>query len=85
MSNWQYADEIKYDYIVLRNNKVEVNHLKRYRKMIETVLATDGVYFSYTYDLTHSFQRISEMKIDPKSPLWTRVSSDIMNTKSNLN
>lgn len=46
----------------------------RFRKMIETVLTTDGIYFSYTYDLTHSLQRLNEMSNEKKSlPLWARL------------
>lgn len=46
----------------------------QYRKMIESVLAIDGLYFSYSYDLTHSSQRISEFAAEKKSnPLWTKV------------
>jgi hypothetical protein len=46
----------------------------KYRKMIETVLSIDGIYFSYSHDLTHSMQRISQMKPEEKSgPLWARV------------
>lgn len=48
----------------------------RYRKMIESVLAIDGFYFSYHYDLTHTLQRIHELPSDQRStPLWTRVDS----------
>jgi len=58
------------------NLSVKLEDELRYRKMIESVLAIDGFYFAYTYDLTHSMQRIHELAPDQKSnPLWTRVDS----------
>eukprot|EP01110_Echinostelium_bisporum_P007473 TRINITY_DN28330_c0_g1_i1.p1 TRINITY_DN28330_c0_g1~~TRINITY_DN28330_c0_g1_i1.p1 ORF type:complete len:195 (+),score=26.96 TRINITY_DN28330_c0_g1_i1:34-618(+) len=49
---------------------------QQYLKMLSWVLGLDGFYFSYTYDVTHSMQRIHDMSADVKSkPLWTRVDS----------
>lgn len=45
----------------------------RYRKMIETVLGINGFYFSYSYDLTHSLQRISQLDVPKGTPLYSRV------------
>jgi hypothetical protein len=52
----------------------QFNDNQQYYKMIETVLLTKGIYFSYKYDLTHSFQRINQFSADLKSgPLWSRL------------
>lgn len=46
----------------------------QYKKMVEAVLEINGIYFSYSYDLTHSMQRIHQMSPEQKTgPLWSRV------------
>ena len=43
--------------------------------MVQSVLQTDGFYFSYTYDLTHTLQRLSRTSPDfLQMPLYERVS-----------
>ena len=52
-----------------RDNKV-------YAQMIKSVLDSDGFYFSYTYDLTHTLQRLQNTTSDfGNIPLFERVSS----------
>eukprot|EP00026_Physarum_polycephalum_P003796 Phypoly_transcript_03810.p1 GENE.Phypoly_transcript_03810~~Phypoly_transcript_03810.p1 ORF type:complete len:581 (+),score=100.19 Phypoly_transcript_03810:559-2301(+) len=56
------------------NNNWQYQDELKYRKMIETVLAIKGFYFSYSYDLTHSQQRINQMSTELKhEPLWARI------------
>lgn len=47
---------------------------ERYLAMLKLVLGLPGVYFSYTYDITHSSQRISAFSDEQKQqPLWARA------------
>jgi hypothetical protein len=45
-----------------------------YKSMIENALQTEFFYFSRTYDLTHSLQRLHEINPDYMAlPLFERV------------
>ena len=48
---------------------------KVYLNLVDTMLRTDSFYFSFTYDLTHSMQRLHNTSPDFSSlPLHERVS-----------
>ncbi|KAF4549630.1 SacI-like domain-containing protein 1 [Elsinoe fawcettii] len=55
----------------LRERPVRDAEEDRYVALIETTLKTGPMYYSYTFDLTNSFQRQSES--DPSSPMWKRA------------
>ena len=48
-----------------------------YVQMLKSVLDADGFYFSYTYDLTHTLQRLENTTSDfGYIPLFERVCID---------
>ncbi|KAF2218933.1 SacI homology domain-containing protein [Elsinoe ampelina] len=74
----------------LRERPVRDPEEDRYVSLVETTLKTGPMYYSYTFDLTNSFQRQSEC--DPSSPMWKRaddrffwnrfISSDLINFRN---
>ncbi|KAF0371055.1 SacI-likey domain-containing protein [Gigaspora margarita] len=46
---------------------------KRYLSLVESLLKCGAYYFSYTYDLTHSLQRQSQLGDLASKPLWQRA------------
>jgi hypothetical protein len=54
---------IKYDEIICFEIKsfdsiLQLKYNTKYLSMVEVVLRTEAFYFSYTYDITHTFQRL---------------------------
>ncbi|CAF4631571.1 unnamed protein product, partial [Rotaria sp. Silwood1] len=45
-------------------NEYQLKYNAKYLSMIELVLRTEAFYFSYTYDLTHTFQRLQTSSPD---------------------
>ncbi|XP_031560293.1 phosphatidylinositide phosphatase SAC1-like [Actinia tenebrosa] len=59
---------------LLHLTEEQVYYNKLYLSMITAVLQTDGFYFSCTYDLTHTVQRLSRISPDfLQMPLYERV------------
>lgn len=53
--------------------------------MAQQALQTDGFYFSYTHDLTHSQQRLQNTSTDfQQLPLYERVSLLVLFSLSNV-
>ncbi|CAF1196498.1 unnamed protein product [Rotaria sordida] len=45
-------------------NEYQLKYNAKYLSMIELVLRTEAFYFSYTYDITHTFQRLQTLSPD---------------------
>lgn len=60
---WQLAGYEIFPYVPvsLKLNDVQKAQSETYLSMLRTVLDTPFFYFSYTYDLTHSLQRLHSM------------------------
>ncbi|TPX40480.1 hypothetical protein SeMB42_g05977 [Synchytrium endobioticum] len=57
-------------------NQQQITDDQAYRGLLNEILASRMLYFSYTYDLTHSLQRQAQMNanaIHAKQPLWQKA------------
>jgi hypothetical protein len=66
---WQLAgfDIIQYIPSMLHLNETQRAENETYLSMIRTILDTPYLYFSYSYDITHSLQRLHSMSPDQLS------------------
>lgn len=68
------TDVISYTRNTLHLTEEQVNYNNSYLTMVKTVLRTPYFYFSYSYDLTHSLQRLYNFGPDfIKASLFERV------------
>lgn len=63
---WQLAGHEIIQYIpsMLHLNETQREENETYLSMIKTILDTPYLYFSYSYDITHSLQRLHSMSPD---------------------
>eukprot|EP00794_Sanderia_malayensis_P018849 gene18849-20747_t len=75
---WQVleTDVLPFPKTILHLTEEQNRDNKTYLQMIKTILQTDGFYFSYTYDLTHTLQRLHNSTNDfTNVPLFERADS----------
>ena len=92
-TNWRLNDDVDINWrrrSLTRNIRVcvcvdvKTQDNTQYLSMVDTLLSTDGYYFSTTCDLTHTLQRLSNTSPDFKNlPLHERVSQSFF-TVANL-
>lgn len=59
------------EFLPLRERQVHDPDEDTYLAYLKTLLKNGPMYFSYTFDLTNSFQRQTEL--DPREPMWERA------------
>ena len=59
------------EFLPLRERQVRDPDEDTYLAYLQTLLKTGPMYFSYSFDLTNSFQR--QAQCDPQEPLWQRA------------
>jgi phosphatidylinositol 4-phosphatase len=59
------------EFLPLREGSLRDPDEEVYLKLLKTLIKTGPMYFSYSYDITNSFQRHSEA--NPATPLWKRA------------
>src|SRR5207248_7552825 len=57
--------------LALRDHPLHDPDEDSYLSMLKTLLKISPMYFSYSFDITNSFQRQSQL--DPSLPLWARA------------
>lgn len=68
------AELICYPRTLTHLSDTQVNMDREYQNMVNHVLSTPGLYFSYSYDLTHSLQRLhSNSPQFLKTPMYIRA------------
>jgi hypothetical protein len=73
------TEVISYQRTLLHLNEQQLQDNARYLSMIETILGFESYYFSTTFDLTHSLQRLSNTSPDFKHlPLHERADTRFM-------
>ena len=81
------------DFLPLREQPLHDPDEDTYLTLLKALLKTSPLYFSYSFDITNSFQR--QAHADPNSPLWKRaddrffwnrfVQSDLIDFRGGLN
>jgi len=80
------------DFLPLRDRPLHDADEDHYLALLRALLRTSPLYFSYSFDITNSFQR--QALLDPTAPLWARaddrfywnrfVSSDLIDFRAGL-
>ncbi|CAF1245042.1 unnamed protein product, partial [Didymodactylos carnosus] len=74
----QTTDIIPYARNMSHLNENQLKYNTKYLSMLEVVLRTDAFYFSYSYDITHTFQRLQTSAPDFfQTPFIERVSTKL--------
>lgn len=81
------------EFLPLRERPLHDPDEDNYLSLIKTLIKTSPLFFSYSFDITNSFQR--QAHLDPSIPLWKRaddrffwnrfVSSDLIDFRGGLN
>jgi hypothetical protein len=80
------------EFLPLRERPLHDPDEDNYLSLLKTLIKTSPLYFSYSFDITNSFQR--QAHLDPSTPLWKRaddrfywnrfVSSDLIDFRGGL-
>jgi hypothetical protein len=65
----------KFELAALRKSRVKDDNETKYLALVEDHLKTAELFFSYTHDLTNSFQRQGSRKEGGEASLWSRADS----------
>ena len=59
------------EFLPLRERPLHDSEEDNYLSLLKTFIKSGPMYFSYSFDITNTFQRQSQ--IDPSVPLWKRA------------